>query len=118
MIRLKKELATQILRTKDPLESLSKIEDVFIKNNIPTVGKIYSTGSTSRNTNVPNDSDFDYLIKIDRAIFFDVKNLETFKSKMKEKLGFIDGYNRIVQTLKEYLKTINISQVDTETKKR
>ena len=38
----RKEIATQILRTEDPLESLSKIEAVFIKNNIPTVGKIYS----------------------------------------------------------------------------
>lgn len=38
----RKELATQILKSNNPLESLSKIEDVFIKNNIPTVGKIYS----------------------------------------------------------------------------
>ena len=38
----RKELATQILETNNPLESLSKIEDVFIRNNIPIVGKIYS----------------------------------------------------------------------------
>lgn len=38
----RKELAVQILKSKNPLESLNKIEDVFIKNNIPTVGKIYS----------------------------------------------------------------------------
>lgn len=38
----RKELATQILKSNNLLESLSKIEDVFIKNNIPTVGKIYS----------------------------------------------------------------------------
>ena len=38
----RKELATQILKSSNPLESLSKIEDVFIRNNIPTVGKIYS----------------------------------------------------------------------------
>lgn len=38
----RKELATQILKSKNPLESLVKIEDVFIRNNIPTVGKIYS----------------------------------------------------------------------------
>ncbi len=38
----RKELATQILRSNNPLEILSKIEDVFIRNNIPTVGKIYS----------------------------------------------------------------------------
>ena len=38
----RKELATQILKSNNPLESLSKIEDVFIRNNIPTVGKVYS----------------------------------------------------------------------------
>ena len=38
----RKELATQILKSNNPLESLSKIEDVFIRNNFPTVGKIYS----------------------------------------------------------------------------
>lgn len=30
------------MKSNNPLESLSKIEDVFIRNNIPTVGKIYS----------------------------------------------------------------------------
>lgn len=38
----RKELALQILASANPLESLNKIEEVFIKNNIPTVGKIYS----------------------------------------------------------------------------
>ena len=38
----RRELATQILKSNNPLESLSKIEDVFIRNNIPIVGKIYS----------------------------------------------------------------------------
>jgi len=38
----RKELATQILKSNNPLENLTKIDDVFIKNNIPTVGKIYS----------------------------------------------------------------------------
>jgi len=38
----RQELATQILNSHDPIESLNKIEDVFIKNNIPIVGKVYS----------------------------------------------------------------------------
>lgn len=42
LFSFRRELALQLLRTENPLESLSKIEDVFIKNNIPTVGKIYS----------------------------------------------------------------------------
>lgn len=36
------EIASQILKSSNPLESLNEIEDVFIRNNIPTVGKIYS----------------------------------------------------------------------------
>ncbi len=38
----RKEIATQLLKSNNPLENLSKIEDVFIRNNIPTVGKRYS----------------------------------------------------------------------------
>ena len=42
MFKFRKELAGQLLKTEDPLEKVNNIEDVFIKNNIPTVGKIYS----------------------------------------------------------------------------
>ena len=38
----RKELTTQILKSDDPLKYLNKVEDVFLKNNIPIVGKIYS----------------------------------------------------------------------------
>ena len=42
IFRFRKELASQILASDDPLQSLGLIEDLFVKNNIPTVGKIYS----------------------------------------------------------------------------
>ena len=42
MYTFRKELAKQILDSDNPLESLDKIEDVFIRNNIPIVGKVYS----------------------------------------------------------------------------
>ena len=42
MIKLKRKLATQLLNTDDPLKSLDKIEKLFLHNNIPTVGKLYS----------------------------------------------------------------------------
>ena len=38
----RKEIAIQILETNNPLESFDKVEEIFIKNNLPTVGKIYS----------------------------------------------------------------------------
>lgn len=42
MFVFRKELAKQLLKTDNPIENLDKIEAVFVKNNIPTVGKIYS----------------------------------------------------------------------------
>ena len=42
MYNLKKEIARQIVNLPNPLEKLDKMEEIFIKNNLPTVGKIYS----------------------------------------------------------------------------
>ena len=42
MFNFRKELAHQILNTDNPIETLNKVESVFIRNNIPTVGKAYS----------------------------------------------------------------------------
>ena len=42
MFTFRYELASQLLNSNNPLESLNKIENVFVKNNIPVVGKIYS----------------------------------------------------------------------------
>ncbi len=35
-------LANQLLNTSNPIESFNKIENIFIKNHLPIVGKIYS----------------------------------------------------------------------------
>lgn len=42
LFRVRKELATQLLELDSPLEELTKIERMFIKNNLPMVGKVYS----------------------------------------------------------------------------
>ncbi len=39
----RESLTRQILSSPTPIDTLNKIEDVFLKNNIPTVGKIYSS---------------------------------------------------------------------------
>lgn len=39
---LKSQLASQIVNLDNPLEKLDNIEKIFTKNNLPTVGKIYS----------------------------------------------------------------------------
>lgn len=36
------ELARQILKSSNPVDSLNKVQEVFIKNNIPIVGKIFN----------------------------------------------------------------------------
>lgn len=41
MQRLKDSLLRQIMETENPLETLSRVEQIFIKNNLPLVGKIY-----------------------------------------------------------------------------
>ena len=42
VFNFRKELAIQILKADDPLECLSKIEDIFVRSHIPTVGKVYA----------------------------------------------------------------------------
>jgi len=42
MIRFAKQLASQIIYTDNPINNLNKIENIFLKNNIPTVGKIFA----------------------------------------------------------------------------
>ncbi len=38
----REQLARQILSSDDPMDSLNKIDDLFTRNNIPTMGKLYS----------------------------------------------------------------------------
>ena len=42
MYKLKKSIASQVIKLPEPLEKLDKMENIFIKNNLPTIGKIYS----------------------------------------------------------------------------
>ncbi len=42
IVELRSSLATQILATENPMESFEKVEQEFLKTNIPTVGKIFS----------------------------------------------------------------------------
>ncbi|MFZ4405562.1 MAG: hypothetical protein ACOYOK_15815, partial [Pseudobdellovibrionaceae bacterium] len=44
--RLKDSLLEQLLKSEHPIEDYQKIESIFIKNNIPTVGKVYGVFET------------------------------------------------------------------------
>ncbi|MDO8668516.1 MAG: hypothetical protein Q7K35_05535 [bacterium] len=44
--RIQDQLTTELLKTDDPVDFYRQIEDIFIKNNLPTVGKIYKIFET------------------------------------------------------------------------
>jgi hypothetical protein len=101
----KKQIQADVEPTRVQNESIeTAIKNALIEAGIPGVtfefspdlskgiSEVYSTGSTSRNTNVPNDCDFDYLVKVDKEIYFDEKKLAELKTKMKEKLHLGDGF--------------------------
>ncbi len=104
--QMKNEVLANIEMTNSDNESVKKlIKDAIVAIGIKHVTygfnedlsngsfELYSTGSTARNTNVPKDSDFDYLIKIDNDIYRNDSKLNEFKSLFKDKLGFNDGPN-------------------------
>lgn len=100
--KFKKELATQLLNSKDPLRYLEKIEDIFIKNNIPIVGKIYSCFEILH----PDFLGFDFFNKnstispVLKKASLKAKRLIVFSDLIKASLG---SNNR---SIKEYLKNI------------
>ena len=45
------------------------IADTLSKDLTEGIVQLIGTGSTSRGTNVPNDSDFDYMLKVDKKVY-------------------------------------------------
>lgn len=81
----------------------SKIKEVLLSSGIDSVfdgynsdltsngAEVYSTGSTSRGTCVPGDSDFDYLVKVDREVYFNKEKLAELKNKFMDQMGLKEG---------------------------
>ena len=101
--RLMEGLATRILNTPKPLETLDKVEDVFVRNNIPTVGKLYSCFETFcpdfRGFSFSEDSTISPMLKKSSLI---QKKFITFSDLIKAAFG---SNNRSVNS---YLKNIEI----------
>ena len=101
--RLMEGLATRILNTPNPLETLDKVEDVFVRNNIPTVGKLYSCFETFcpdfRGFSFSEDSTISPMLKKSSLI---QKKFITFSDLIKAAFG---SNNRSVNS---YLKNIEI----------
>lgn len=56
ILNFKSEISNMLLDTDNPLDNLKNIEEIFIKNNLPVVGKIYSIFEILH----PNLKDFDF----------------------------------------------------------
>ena len=68
-------------------DDIHKVQHGFNKDLSSGIAEIYQTGSTSRNTFVPGDNDYDYVIKVDKLIYNDLEKLKTI---FKEVLGLTD----------------------------
>lgn len=56
LFNFKDAIANQLLDLEDPISSLNRIEDIFLKNNLPIVGKLYSVFQILH----PNCDGFDF----------------------------------------------------------
>ena len=101
MFNFRKELAHQILSTENPIESLNKVERVFIKNNIPTVGKTYSCFEILH----PNFKGFDMTSNTISPV------LKTSSNKKKQYIIFNDllkaSFGSNNRAIKNYLLSVD-----------
>lgn len=78
-----------ILKTVERCLEGSGITPVYEleKELVPGTVEIINTGSTGRDTNKPNDGDFDFIVRLDRALIADEQKLEEFKHLLRQELG-------------------------------
>lgn len=53
--------------------------------------EFFDTGSTGRGTNVANDSDFDFIVRVDRDLFLDEEKFNAVKKALLDKFGESSG---------------------------
>ena len=59
-----------------------KLNRKLTKNLQPGTIECIDTGSTGRGTNIPNDADFDFIMRLDRELLTDEKKLNEFKKDL------------------------------------
>lgn len=105
MYSFKKQIAAQLLKTDHPISSLDKLENIFIKNNIPTVGKIFSCFEIMH----PNFSDFNFehegISPVLKSISTSSKRIVVFSDLIRASFG---SNNRSVNT---YLRDIEMGNL-------
>lgn len=77
-----------ILKTVEKCLAGSGITPVYEleKELVPGTVEIIDTGSTGRGTNKPNDGDFDFIVRLDKALITDAQKLEEFKNLLRQEL--------------------------------
>lgn len=111
MLTFRTELANQLLLTDNPLDSLNKIEDIFLRNNIPTVGKIFSVFQILHpNTNGFNFSENSKMSPVLKSKSEKGKQITIFADLLKASFG---SNNRSIKNYLENMKIGNqlLSQV-------
>lgn len=68
--------------------------------------EIFDTGSTGRNTNVPGDGDFDFIMRIDRS-FLNSPKYKEFITKIYQAFGYPLGDEKVIR-----LKNVNLDGID------
>lgn len=83
-----KEKRDVILKVVEKCLATSGITPIYEleKDLVPGTVEIIDTGSTGRGTNKPNDGDFDFIVRLDKALISDAKKLEEFKNLLRKEL--------------------------------
>lgn len=68
--------------------------------------EIYDTGSTGRNTNIPNDGDFDFILRIDRD-FINSSKFNDFVLKIYNAFGYPKGDTKVIR-----LENVKLEEID------
>lgn len=100
--RLESELTEEIIKQDNPIEKFNQIEEIFIKNNLPTVGKIYKVFNILH----PNLKGFGFFSSISSPILNEKSNtgkeIIIFADLIK---SFMGSNNR---SFKEYLENLEL----------
>jgi len=105
------------------LERLDLKLETNMSSSDTSVLHVISTGSTGRNTNLPGDGDFDFIVRVDKSILHDYEKFDLLKKSILESLGKIDSSGEFLKSkddkidgLKIRLNEIKIEGVEQELK--
>lgn len=111
-------LANQILNTKDPLQSLEQIEEMFIKNHMPVVGKIYSCFRILHPDTSGFNYDFSMISPVLRKSRSNARELIIFSDLIKASFGSnnrsVNDYLDNISICNEIYKKIRIGKIKYE----